>query len=375
MPVVTQEEVKARMAAGLAAALGGSVQNELKVAVERAGLAFEVKPFEGRHGRQVATIAVSLASPAGAAGACRSDGRARVAGRPTILLRARNTVDAAGERLGLDSPVVVDETLFARAVAVEGAAPHEVVRAALSAPAARAAVLQLLQTVPEVKLDAVRGRVELCVGCAPSGSLHEHIEPLLPLLATLSSALPIFEDGPKWGEERVVDRLGPLVGFVSLVGGLVLVFFGMSSFEPEQHSALGLGFGLGLPIAALLGVGVFLLSRGRPGGLRTVLLTVIPLSLGIPAVIGGGALVLNGKLDRSQAAFRHVRIVRKEVRSSKNGTRRLLHLEHRRADRPWPGPLEVSEAEYLAASEERRVVLRVRGGRLGWPWLEGWSLE
>lgn len=368
------------MAGALAAALGGSVQDGTTVVVERESVSLRVEPFEkAEHHPAWARVSAQLAmAPGGSQGPYRDDGRARVSGRPDLELRLRGGDDAPG-RLGPDHPLVADATAFARAVVVESAAPPEIVSATLASPETRGAVLGLLRAgCPEIKLHAAAGTLSVTVRAgslepiAAQDELIAAVDRALPLLADLRAALPLFSPGgPTW-RGRVIDWLGPLLGFVVVVGGVVLTLVGMLRWEPEGSGPFRLAAYLGLPLWALVVPLVFLLARGRPGWPRTFALTVVPLLLGLPAFVAGAATMINAKLDRGPATVHAVEILRKETRSARNGTRHLLHLQSWR-----PGPsevLEVSPKEHAAAREGQKVQIRVRAGRLGWRWVEGWEL-
>jgi hypothetical protein len=380
MELVTSREQHAHKARALAEALGGSVQEEVKVSLEREGVVFTIEPFQAGETPSHWNAAISAPLAVGAAkggSVYRGDGRPRVRGRPDLELRARGLGDALGERLGLDSPVVADPTQFARLVAVESGAPRAIQRSVLAAPAARAAVIDLLRAgCPAVKLHASAGRVAVQLDDRSAGSLREPVEQVLPLLARLLAALPVFEECARTWRRPVIEWLGPLLGFLSFIGGVLLTVVGMFSWEPESHDGvLRLALRCGLPVWALLAPLFFLLCRRCPTALLTFCLTMVLMLIGLPALAAGSALAFNAKLDRGPTEIRTVAVLRREQETTRKGTRFFLRVGSWRTGQGDPERVGVTEAQHATAREGQRLRFRLRPGRLGWRWEEGWELE
>lgn len=250
-------------------------------------------------------------------------------------------------------------------------------RAVLAAPAARSAVLELLRAgCPKVTIDGPAGAVAVQIDDRGYDWIAQPVERVLPILARLRASLPTFAESGRTWRRPVIDWLGPAVGFTSLVGGLALTTLGMLRWEPEASGDLfAHAARIGLPAWAVVAVLFFFLSRGRPGALVTFGCTVAPMLVGLPALVAGGALTINATLDRGPAEMRPVTVLRKEVEDSRSGRQHLLRVESWRSGRGEPERIEVTEAQHGAAREGQRVLVRIRPGRLGWRWMEGWELE
>jgi hypothetical protein len=177
--------------------------------------------------------------------------------------------------------------------------------------------------------------------------------------------------------------LGPLLGFVTFVGGTLLTVLGMISWEPEADAAAwqvaGLALKIGLPLWGTFALLAFLVARRgrRVGAFGYLAITVGWLLPGVPALVAGVALAINAKLDHGAAEIRVVHVLGKEVEIARRSRTRIpiLRLEPWRTGHRDPERLRVSEAQYAQAREGQRVRIRLRPGRLGWRWWEGWELE
>lgn len=290
--------------------------------------------------------------------------RADTAETPRIVLRAEDALDRGGKALGINRELQLGDAAFDAAVYVESEAPDAQVAQVLASAPARAAAQALVRgPAGEVQLGEgkVTARLTAEQLAAPAAAPE-----LIASLRALAGAVTVPKDMPTRAE--LVRRRS--VGHIFGVAFAWLVTLGLAVvLRPPPVLAWGPVFaalGLGALLWLLTCVPLALVLRGAPDSLRWFTISAAMFLLTTPFAGMKLALWANAALDAgAEAAGRHAVVV-----VDRSETRVLLDVEG----------LVAGEARTRLAVRENMVVgtlpkepgsliITVRPGALGWPWL------
>jgi hypothetical protein len=219
--------------------------------------------------------------------------------------------------------------------------------------------------------------------CSPFKIDKEMDQSLLNHLASdlvrLGQHMPDMHQSPVWVNQSSAWKTNRIMVFsiaiLASVIGIAALVIGMSRYSPFDKLAVfldSLKWSL-LTSVAYIGLAVFLL-KGRSSSHRELLIA-IPIAL-TGLILGGwgSEMVLNGYLDRSEAANHRARVLRKSKSTSKNSTTYYAHVES------WRGSgtekIRIRHGEYLAIRENQtELALNTKPGRFGFEWLEEYRLD
>jgi hypothetical protein len=160
------------------------------------------------------------------------------------------------------------------------------------------------------------------------------------------------------------------------IPGFLELAWNRNTVYPESGALFQTGFLWSLGVLGALLALVFLLLRGSSRGHRIVVESFFLLLVGVPLSTVQAVSDINILADHTPPALVESRVLAKRVeirrgRRGRTSTHYVLQLQAV-TDRPRAveGRIEVEPALFSAATEGGTVVIVLRAGRLGFPWME-----
>jgi hypothetical protein len=279
---------------------------------------------------------------------------------PGILIRAEGGLDRLGKSLGLNREVQLGDATFDAAAYIDSAASDEVVKRALASAEVRARVLDLLGLGYRLDMSSDGLGASRIRGYYASFEAPE-LPAILTLLEAIQAALPRFDPS----EAMPAPRRTPWM-LIAAGAGLTLALLSFRIL-PLVHPPLDdvdsiKAIGLGLPVWALVMVGLWAARRGRPNSVRELLIASILLFFALPPLVGAMAFALNAGLDSGSVTTHSVRITS------------LASRDHEAAFPSWrPGrsrdKVGMSWDLFRTLHVGDRIDIDARPGALGWTWV------
>jgi hypothetical protein len=279
---------------------------------------------------------------------------------PGILIRAEGGLDRLGKSLGLDREVQLGDATFDAAAYIDSAASDEVVKKALGSAVVRARILDLL---------ALGYRLDLSSDGIGASRIRGYYAPfdapelpaILASLEAIQAALPRFDAV----EATPAPKQTPWILIAAGAGiALAIVSFQLVSFvHPPMDDVDSIKcFGLGLPVWALLLVGVWAARRGKANHFGALLVASILLFFAVPPLTAGAIFALNSGLDTGPVTTHTVQI------SS------LARRDHEVFFPSWrPGrqfdKVGTSWDVFRTLRKNDTIEIDTRPGSLGWAWV------
>ncbi len=294
-------------------------------------------------------------------------GRGHVAVRPAMVVHPRDAIDRLGERAGLNRPVPSGDAAFDAAFYVDSSAPPEDVQTLLADPGLRDRLRALLGQAEKVELDPA-GLSATFKEQAPTPASFENAA---ALVASAAAALPLFDKGQaaRPTSNNAVG-LGLLLAILSspftIVAGVAAPVEGSSTAAAARWALL---------VWALSLVFIARAARGRPDGLRRVVMLGALTLFGLAAPLFGGLLQCNIRLDGSPRVEHATTVLGAWDSENRWGTK-----SHSVEVAGWrrgqaPQTLSCSPGLVAKATKGAPAVVTTHSGRLGWEWVSGVRLD
>lgn len=284
-------------------------------------------------------------------------------GLPPMTLTRETEAHRRAASKGVVREVQTGDRELDEGVYIESGASDRDVSVALSSPAVRAAVMNLLTVVSEVRVNPDHVKVVVGMSDHPfdPGALRERIGWLRVLAGAPRPTSTTYVDIPL---SVTLTNIAPM--FI-LPMALLLLFVGGHQYSPLDGKFALYGAPLGLVIAFALFPVVGRLLRGRSSSLRDILRTRAILVVALPLFSMGVALTANGGLDRSAARTIEMKVLSTSV-DSDDSSKIDVHAQ---------APDGSTHSFSFTASTPQgpaRVQVRLHPGRFGWSWQEGDAL-
>lgn len=354
----------------LSAALGGEAPREAEVPGEKGKLLCFAVQREGpqaeviaQPARRAQLLSVLLRTPP----------------IPRAVFRRETGRDRLGKLLRINREVQSGDPEFDAKVYVESDESDRTLQRLLGTRELRAAVAAVLDAG---HLAVRTGPAGVWCVTSPAGTsfpkeVERNVRRALELAAPLRAALPSF-DAAELAPSRPArgDRLAGIVVLSYVVAALVfaalpigLVDYASPALKEHQDRVFGFCF-LGW-LASVPATWAYV--RGHSRSLRNLFVIVLLGAFPTMALAPEAVFVANALLDRGTAEPKVVTVRSKTSKSSsKNHARTHLLVTSWRDPAGTERP-EVSRSTYQAHAVGAPILLTVRPGAFGWPWIESFS--
>lgn len=292
--------------------------------------------------------------------------RPAAAEMPRIVLRAEGALDRGAKQIGLTREAQLGDPEFDAAVYVESEAPEATIRAALAAPAARAAAIALVRG-PAGEVQLGEGRVSARLEAATIEAQAAALPAMIAGLRALAEGMAVPKDMPTRAEIVGRRSIGHIVGIaVAWFASLVAAVFVRPPLVLEWDAVLAaLGAGVALWLLVVAGLGLVL--RGAPDSLRWLAITAVFFLFTAPIAGMRATLLANARLDDAPATR-----TRREVTAVDASERHLLldvaGVVPGEARTRLTVPRDMVRG--TLPKDPRSLELALRPGRFGWTWVE-----
>lgn len=289
-----------------------------------------------------------------------------------VLLRRETNVDRFGKALLVNREAQSGDEVFDETVYVETDAPKELVERLLGRAEVRGQVLRWLEdgwtnvrffdTLDPIALVSMPVTAQH-LSAARMEAVFQQIEELLPLMPRVEHR---HLGGPPWTLATVLTVGSGIVSVVGWVLALVASHFWPFVESSPYRVLVAVGFLLWMGAVPLLG----LMLRGRSDSFRKLSYSVLLLGIGLPPLVVGMGLTLNGALDGSAQQTQVVTVQQLWKKSGKSTT------YHIRTSSLEPGGLPPSFSISQGTYEHFRrtgggtghATITYYRGWIGWAW-------
>ena len=289
------------------------------------------------------------------------------------VFRKETGVDRFGKDIGLNQEAQLYDPAFDSEVYVE-CEDQDFVRQCLGSSALKQRLKELLNEFSQVEIAGSKCRLFKTPCSDTSRFTPDHLTDAAVFLVAFADGIPRPQPGqasatPLTDECRKSSGLLAAPGIIAIIAGFVLIVWGFASFTPLEPGQI---FLLALKIGAVLLILFMLYAYDQVKGLSNALTLLagafFAALVGIPLLLWGGLMVVNGSQDVSPASRHETSVVGKNITHSKKST--SYHIQVR----GWvPGretyAYTVSADKYSRINYGDPCVITTRDGLFKFTWV------
>ncbi len=241
------------------------------------------------------------------------------------LLRHETGADRFGKNIGLNQEAQVYDQVFDNEIYVE-CEDQDFVRQCLTSGDVRQQLGQALQDFSSMEIKQNQCLLVKTPCSDLSRFTPDQLTAAARTLVLFSAGIPRLQPGqvsatPMTDQARASS--GFLVGFgvLMIIVGIVLLIWGLASFPPlYPGKAFVLALKVGIPLFLLFVIYVYSQVKGLSNALALLTGAFFSSLIGIPLLLCGGIIVLNGSQDVTVATDHATSVISKHTSRSKNKT-------------------------------------------------------